>query len=132
MTTRLRSRIIIPCNDEIEQDASRRRRRPSDFGIGFADSFVHARYVRLMAARPRVLALLLQFAGETESGTPGRVVHGHPASARDDVARVPLRPVMLRSGCPVLAVASLRVAEQLDERPDIQAGATAGKPRGDL
>src|SRR5206468_1787053 len=60
------------------------------------------------------------------------VLGSPPALARDDVRRVELRPVVLRTGRLVVAVARLCLAQYLCHCRDVAAEAARGKPRLDL
>src|SRR6266478_6626701 len=63
----------------------------------------------------------------------GRFLGGLPLLARDDVGRVPIRPVVLRGGWFVLAVALLGFAQEIGQRRDVEAAQPASrKPGGDL
>src|SRR5258705_8026683 len=63
----------------------------------------------------------------------GRFLGGLPLLARDDVGRVPIRPVVLRGGWFVLAVALLGFAQEIGQGRDVEAAQPAPrKPGGDL
>src|SRR5258707_388450 len=54
------------------------------------------------------------------------------ALARDDIRRIPTRPVVLRSGRFVLAVALFCLSQKLRQSRDVHAESSSGKPRLDL
>ena len=71
---------------------------------------------------PHAASMPAQVAGafDVERGILGRLLGSPPALARDDVGGVPLRPVVLRSGRFVLAMALLCLAQKLGQRRDVQ------------
>src|SRR5262249_6082899 len=80
----------------------------------------------------RPLFLWTVDAFDVKRGVFGGLVRRPPTLARHDVAAVPLRPVVLRTLCLVVAVPLLGFLKKLSERWDIQAESSTGKPRLDL
>jgi len=64
-----------------------------------------------------------------ELGIFGRLVGGPPVLTRDDVRRIPVRPVMLRSGRFVFAMVLLGLQQKLRQSFHIQAESSSRKPR---
>ena len=69
---------------------------------------------------------------DLKRGILDRLVGSSPALTCDDVGSVPPRPVVLRSGRFVLAMALLCFSQQLCQGRDVQAESSSGKPRLDL
>src|SRR5262245_47148353 len=68
-----------------------------------------------------------------ERSVLGRLLRSPAALARDDVRGVPIRPVMLRGGRFVLAMALLGLSQESSQRRDVEVAEPApGKPRLDL
>ena len=82
---------------------------------------------------PQMMSALTARASHVERSIVGGLLGSPAALARDDVGGVPPRPVVLRSGRFVLAMALLCLSQKLGQRRDVHAAEPAsGKPRLDL
>jgi hypothetical protein len=81
-------------------------------------------------------AALYRDASETAfhvaGGIGGGVIRSFPAFARNDVGTVPFRPVVLRSGRLVAAMALFGFAQKRGQCRDVRAESSSGKSRRDL